>query len=445
MLALLGAQVPGAGAASPCTELFSKLIDGEDAVLVQFRKTGLKGLGRAGLLHLESTLQATRVANYTDRSLLKSDIFAYYEIQCLKYQSSCKELTTWWSKNSGQFLENPRYLELFGKPSLTLREIAELASSQYYLQFGKTKGRAWQDRFAWMFSPRAIVATVGAIGASAVVKVFATIYNAATLGTMMKLWNSYTDAAVAPLEAYLKQAGSVQFAGLSKDLQEWLIHRGHLIQELQDLKSRSTQAESKISGAGEGSPEARQLWEEFQSYFYGKFMAFNQSLPGNMRDGRAFVYAAEFSEPLSIANFISTRNESYRAGQRLVRELEAKVASGSASSSDRADLEDQKKYLEIQKKQIAAGLAVFLIRKYMYRDDIYRPVFQKDQQLLIQMDQIQHDLIDALGLQYFLKEYFSQLKDVFRQYELVFQAADLQAQQEISAIQKASEKGKQTQ
>jgi hypothetical protein len=150
-----------------------------------------------------------------------------------------------------------------------------------------------------------------------------------------------------------------------------------------------------------------------------------------MREGRAFIYSTEFAEPISIANFISGRHESYREGLRLVRSLEEKVKSGAATGADLEVLEDQKRYLEIQKKQIAAGLAVFLIRKYMYRDDVYRSIFDSNKPLVIKLDEIQHDLVEAFGFQYFMSEFIVQLKDVFQQYDLIFQAADIQAHLEL--------------
>jgi thermostable 8-oxoguanine DNA glycosylase len=248
---------------------------------------------------------------------------------------------------------------------------------------------------------------------------------------MMKLWNAYTDAAVAPVEAHLKQQGTKDLATVSNHIQEWLIHRSAAHQQLADLKSKVSETERRLNQGALSSEEAKRLWEEFQSYFYGKFMAFNQSLPGNMREGRAFIYSTEFAEPMSIANFISGRHESYREGLRLVRSLEEKVKSGAATGVDLEDLEDQKRYLEIQKKQIAAGLAVFLIRKYMYRDDVYRSIFDSNKPLVIKLDEIQHDLVEAFGFQYFMSEFIVQLKDVFQQYELIFQAADIQAHLEL--------------
>ncbi len=423
---------PFVAAATPfCAKYFEALYDEPVPALALYRRSGLRGLDRSAILAVDAHLRAIRLSQYEDKLLLKSDVQALLEIQCLRTKSNCNELVKWWSRNSSQYVDSPQFLEIFANPKTTLRDFSELASSQFYLQVGKTKGSAWREKFAVFFSPRAIVATVSAIGVSIGVKVLATLYNAATLGTMMKLWNAYTDAAVAPIEAHLKQQGTKDLAGVSNHIQEWLIHRAGAQQQLADLKSKLNDTERRLSQGVLSSEEAKRLWEEFQGYFYGKFMAFNQSLPGNMREGRAFIYSTEFSEPMSIANFISGRHESYREGVRLVRSLEEKVLSGSATAVDLEDLEGQKRYLEIQKKQIAAGLAVFMIRKYMYRDDVYRTVFDANKQLVIKLDELQHDLVEAFGIQYFMSEFIEQLKDVFRQYELIFQAADIQAHLEL--------------
>jgi hypothetical protein len=418
---------PAADAAAFCAKRFESLYGESLPALAQYRKSGLRGLDRAGILAVDAHLQAARLAQYEDKSLLRGDVRTLFEIQCLKTKSNCGELLKWWTKNSSQYLDSPQFLEVLANPKLTVRDFSELASSQFYLQVGRTKGNAWKETFSFLFSPRALVAAVGAVGVSVGLKVLATLYNAATLGTMMKLWNAYTDAAVAPVEAHLKQQGTKDLAGVATHIQEWLIHRAAVQQQLADLKTKVDATERKVNEGALSAEDAKKLWEDFQSYFYGKFMAFNQSLPGNMREGRAFIYSTEFSEPMAIANFISGRHESYREGLRLVRSLEQKEQSGTATDLDRIDLEDQKRYLEIQKKQIAAGLAVFIIRKYMYRDDIYRSVFDANKQLVVKLDDIQHELIEAFGIQYFMSEFFTQVKDVFRQYDLIFQAADIQS------------------
>ena len=69
----------------------------------------------------------------------------------------------------------------------------------------------------------------------------------------------------------------------------------------------------------------------------------------------------------------------------------------------------------------------------MYRDDAYRQIFAADRQILVRLDQIQHDLIEAFGLNYFVSEFFTQLQDVFRQYAILFRAADMEAYRAIES------------
>ena len=431
----LATGLPRSAGAAPgfCAARFEVLFGEADPAVARYLRSGLRGLDRAGVLAVETHLGARGLAGYADKPTLVADVQALLEIRCLRANAGCGELVAWLKKNSSQYVDAPRFLEVFANPRMTVSELAELASSQFYLQFGRTQGGAWRERFAFLFSPRAAVAVVAALAVSGSTKMLGTIYDAATLGTMMKLWNAYTDPVVAPIEAHLRQLGTKQLAGVATEIQEWLIHRGAAQEQLAEMQRRAERVQKKIARGGLGSLEEKKLWEEFQSYFYGKFMAFNQSLPGNMRDGRAFVYGTEFSEPLVIADFIANRNESLRSGRRAVRQLEEKVREGTATEADRLDLEDQRKYIELQKKQVAAGLAVFLIRKYMYRDDAYRQIFAADRQILVRLDQIQHDLIEAFGLNYFVSEFFTQLQDVFRQYAILFRAADMEAYRAIES------------
>ncbi len=423
-----------------CSQRFASLFGEHEAVLAQFRQKGLLGLNRQGILKVESVLEKRTLGSYFGHEQLKSDVGAYFEIQCLKFKSDCKELVSWWRAHSEQYVENPKFISVFADPKWTIKDLSELASSQFYAEVGRTKSSVWREKFGWLFHPRTIIATAGAIGVSVGAKILGTIYNAATLGTMMRLWNAYTDAAVAPIEAYLRQQGNRHLGDLAAHIQEWLIARGRAREELDALKQEAEEAKEKLLGSRVDPETATRLWQEFQNYFFGKFLLFHQGLPGGIRDGRAFVYGAEFEEPMLIATFISSRYDGYRQARREVRVLEERVDSGKASESEREDLFDQYRYIELQKKQIASGLAIFLIRKYMYRDDIFKNVFEKDKALLVQMDQIQHDLIAGMGINFFMVEFFQQLEETFKQYELIFRAADMQAQ---LAIEQATQKGSQ--
>jgi hypothetical protein len=423
-----------------------------DPAVQLFLQSGLRGLDRKAILQVEAYLQKQSVRSYLRSDRLKSDLSSYFEVQCLKYQSNCHELLTWWSKNAPSFLDHPQWLELIAEKNYSVRQLAELVSSQFYLQVGKTKSSSWRDRFAWLFHPRTILATAGAVGVSVSAKIFATIYNAATLGTMMRLWNAYTDAAVAPIEAHLKQGGTRDLAPIAVEIQEWLIRRSKLQQEFNDLKTHAEVFERALNSDKLDRETATRLWQEFQSYFFGKFMAFNQSLPGNMREGRAFIYATEFSEPLAIANFLSGRYDSYRQSLREIEKVQTQIDHEKSSSTVEKNSETLKKlheelnalrqYGELQKRQLAGGLAVFLIRKYMYRDDVFRSVFDKDKSLLVPLDRLQNDLIESLGIQFFLKEFISQVHDVFRQYDLVFQAADVEAAGHLHSESKRDSSGR---
>lgn len=404
-------------------------------------KAGLKKpaplLTKAQTLERYASLKNYRVKAYKGKpEAFEKDFKEFVEVRDRTNGTDSKEFLEWW-KNKQAFYTSNTYQKALGTKNQTFSQLLEEAGHDFFMEVGRVKGTVWQQKFAWLASPKALLAAVGGAGVGLGHKLGDAVWNAVTLAPAMRLVNAYTDAPIVPLEAYLRQRGNKDLGGVATTIQSWINNqgeaKGHLAEmEAQLVKFRSASNKSTSNSAQE------KIWKDFQNYYYKKFLIFNQSLAGNLREGRSFMIGFELMDTSGIMNIMNTRFDAYKNAKHELEDLQIRQNKGEVLDpvlvNRMAELsEDMKRNLD----STATMLAIYKIRQFMYRGDLLNTANPMKGETEVELETTFNAVADAMGYKYFNEQVGGRMEEIFKSYKSVFAIAD---QQSVTALQAADAK-----
>ena len=378
---------------------------------------------------------------YTD--LGKSDIKATYTRNAAQFEKDfgefvslrdrtqgvdSSEFMSWWKTNYQRYVSDS-YLKLL-KGDHSFKELLEIAGNDFFMEVGQAQNSAWRQKFSWMFSPHAFATAVGGLGIAFTKKIWDSGVNAVTLAPIMRFVNAYTDAPMVPLESYLKQRGSKDFSGVALSIQNWINSGTEAKGRLHDMQTYLNKFREETSKTTDPGSQER-IWKDFQSYYVKQFMIYGQTLPGNMRDGRSFMMGSELLDTVGLAGNMAGRYDTYLSQKRAYEDLQIRVSKGETLDPIEVDrMAEYKKDMARNLDSVAAILAVYKIRQFMYGRDILNPNSPATPSE-VQLEGTFQKIADTMGYKVFNELVADRMEQIFTTYRGVFASADEQAVQAL--------------
>ena len=391
---------------------------------------------RQGVLVRFSELGQKSLTDYSDPKVFEKDFSELITLRDRTQGVSSVEFRAWWKANSQRYT-SPSYLKLVSKNNITLQQVLDGAGNDFFMEVGHVKGATWREKAKFFFKPQALATAAGGAVLAFSKKILDSTWNAVTLSPAMRLVNAYTDTAIVPLEAYLKQKGTKDLGKLSTDEQQWIMHHSEAKNYLAEMETQLNQYRTASKKAVSNSDQEK-IWNDFQSYFYRKFLLYNAALPGNMRDGRSFFLGFELNDTVGLASSMAQRYDGYNIAKRGLEDLQARQGKGETLSELEINrMKDFQSDMDRDLDFIASVMVVQQIRKFMYRDDLLNRANPLVLQSQTNLDQTFDKLCAALGYNFFLQKVADRMEKMFREYKFTFAEADQEA---IQALESASKK-----
>ncbi len=388
---------------------------------------------RVDLARKQADLAQKRLKDFKNVDELE-EAFADYVKKTSKIQGGNEKLfREYWKQHKSKYMDpvkaaaDPVYAER------TLAQIYDDAIVDLYISRGP-QATQWKDRISFMKAPTIAAMLYGGmhfawekgsnIAARAGTGFAKQVGNAVLISSTIQLQTAYTEPGITPLLAYLRQRGSKDLAFVYEGLQEWVISQNGAREKLSDVKLLVEEMKKTLEK--KGSADEREIaWTELQTRFAIKFRLFQQALPPNLRDGRFYLFSAEFMDPVLLADLMSQRMLEHLQHKETALKYRRMMDEGKKLNREENNLMiDAEVNSEIALDHLANAVATVKIRQFLFGDDLAKPMSVEEARANEKLYALSSGIARNMHTDYYNEKVADQLKELIGLYEVAFNTMD---------------------